>query len=200
MAINSSSTAGVLLPNTPYPLDDDALDMLLQSLVTQITGLDTNFVRPRWQSVSAKEPAIGADWCAISVLDSEADAGPTIGYGPDGNVGTYTRHETLSVVATFYGPNSKSFAAILRDGLAIPQNTDVLRDNAMAYVSCGRIINAPELLNQVWQKRHDISITIRRQIVRSYNIEYLEIAELNLIDDTVVNDVIVVPPGSTLEP
>ena len=151
-------------------MDDDALDKLLQQLVVRITGLDTNMVRPRWQATVPTEPPVGTNWCAIGIMSSTPDAGPWIGYDPQNNVGLYARHETLELVATFYGPNSKQYAAILRDGLAVPQNTDVLRANDMAFVACGPIRTAPDFVNQQWRKRQDMGITLRRQVRRSYQI------------------------------
>lgn len=203
---NTSATGGVIVADPPYPLDDDSLDLVLQQLVVGITALDINMVRPRWQQVVPIQPAPSVDWCAIGVVSATADAGPWIGYDPQNNVGPYTRHETLELVATFYGPNSKRNAAFLRDGLAIPQNTDVLRANDMAFVSCGSIRAAPAFVNEQWIKRQDIPVTLRRKVTRSYQIHYLAIADVRLIDDSgvngspVVDDTFVVPPGSTLEP
>lgn len=197
---NTSATGGVLLPQQPYPLDDDQLDALIQGLVTACTGIDGSLVRPRWQASPPKQPLVNVNWCAIGITGSSVDAGPVITYDPINNVGPYARHETLDLVATFYGPNSKQYCALLRDGLAIPQNTDVLRANDMAYVSCGPIRTYPELVNEVWRKRQDMGVTLRRKVTRTYQIQNIAIVAVDLIDDTVVNDSIVVPPGSPLEP
>ena len=194
---NTSATGGYLAPNTPYPLDDAALDNFLQTMVVNITGLPASYVRPRWQSTTPVQLEQGTNWCAIGIMDSSIDDGPYITYDPIGLTGTYTRHETLNLLASFYGPNSKQFAAILRDGIAVPQNIEVLLANAMAYVECGNIRNSPELINNKWIKRQDMSIVIRRKITRSYALSYLAASEINLIDDTTVNDTIIVPPGTT---
>ncbi len=200
MSGNSSATGGYLTPNIPYPLDDDSLDALLQGLVVGCTGLDGSLVRPRWQAAAPKQPPTNVNWCAIGVMTFDPDDGPWIAYDPSNDVGLYYRHETLNVVATFYGPNAGQYAGILRDGLAIPQNTDVLRANAMAYVACGTIRNAPELVNEVWRKRKDMPITLRRKITRSYQIHYIGIAAIHTLDDTTVDNTIVVPPGSPWSP
>lgn len=198
--MTDSSTGGILTPNTPYPADDDALDAILQALVTGITGLDPTAVRPRWQPNVPKVLNPSGNWCAIGVMSSTPDDGPWIGYDPANNVGPYVRHEQLEVVATFYGPLAKTNAAILRDGLAVPQNTESLRAQDMAYVSTGAIHTAPELVNQQWVRRQDMGITLRRKVSRTYQIHNIAIAAVHLIDDTVVNDTIIVPPGSPTVP
>jgi len=190
---NSSSTGGVLTPSLPYPLDDDALDALLEGVVAQITTLPNTLVFPRWQPTPPKQPAANVNWCAFGIMLSTPDEGPAIGYDPVNDCGTYQRHEQLDVLASFYGPNAKQYAALLRDGLAIPQNCEQLTANDIAFNGCGPIRPAPELVNQQWIKRQDMGITLHREVNRTYAIHYLAIAVVDLRDDTVVNRCFRVP-------
>lgn len=176
------------------------LDLVFSGLVSQIVGLDQNLVRPRWQSTEPKSPEAGVNWCAVGVLSAEPDDGPWIAYDGPSNTTMYWRHETLNVVATFYGPNCKGYCAALRDGLSIPQNTEALLPYAIRFAYSGTLTHAPEFYNQVWINRYDMPITFRRKIMRTYQTLNFVIAEVHLIDDTVVDDTIIVPPGSTLEP
>jgi hypothetical protein len=199
---NSSLTYGYLTPNTPYPADDDALTAILQGMVVGITGLDGTLVRPRWQPVIPKMPEPSTSWCAIGVSTTVPDDGPYIGYDPLNDVGPYIRHETIELACTFYGPQAKQYVSILRDGLGIPQNTDVLRANNMAWVSCGPIQQVPELFNQQWIRRQDMTVTLRREVTRTYNITYLAIAAVDLRTDgtPALDSESVIPPTATLEP
>jgi len=186
-----------VLPNplTP-PTEGPELDALFQQLIEGLTGLPTELVRPRWQPVDPKQPERNVNWCALGVESIDADDGPAIGQeagqlddnfvldestiGPSG----YIRHETISVLATFYGPQGQRYAAQTRDGVAIPQNVQSLLDADAVFVDCGPIVSAPELINQLWFKRYDLSMTFRRKVTRTYPTNPLISAEIVLKSDT----------------
>jgi len=200
---NSSSTGGYLVPaGSPAPVEDDALDDLFQAVVVAITGLAAASVRPRWQAVAPKQPEPGTDWCSIGVMESNEDTFPYIGHTPDGNGSDdFMAHEELGVLASFYGPNAKKYAGMLRDGLKIPQNTESLASGLIRWVSCGPVHTTPELFNQQWIHRQDMTIQFRRKVVRSYPVENLLVGDIHLFDALPsVDETIVVPPGSTILP
>jgi hypothetical protein len=197
---NTSATGGVLSPLGTLPFDDVDLDAVFQILVTGITGLDGSLVRPRWQVSVPIQPEPNINWCAIGVSSVEQSAGPWLVYDAPSNTELYWDHEGLTVLASFYGPNSQSFMRLLRAGLNVPQNTESLLPYMIRYVGCGPIRTMPELVNQQWIRRQDISLEFRRKVIMTYGIENILISEINLIDDTgKVNDVIIVPPGSQVE-
>jgi hypothetical protein len=167
---NTSSTGGPLAPATPYPVDDDALDTALQSLIVGVTGLDGKFVRPRWQPIPQKRPEANINWCAIGVTADTPDDGPSITYDPVNDVGVLTRHEDILALASFYGPLAKTFAAIARDGLSVPQNLEPLITLAMGLIETGPIVAGNELINQTWIKRRDMTLHLRRKVTRTYPI------------------------------
>jgi hypothetical protein len=202
-------TAPVLSPLPPLPIDDVDLDAVFQTLVTQITGLDGTLVRPRWQTATdvagnlgglPKQPEPSVNWCAIGVMAVEQSPGPWLSYNTLTLQEFYWDHESLDLLASFYGPNSQQYARLLRAGLNVPQNTEQLLQYMIRYVGCGPIRTLPDLVNQQWIRRQDISLQFRRKVEMVYGTNYIDIAEINLIDDTIVDDTIIVPPGSTLEP
>ena len=195
---NSSATGGVLVSQAPQPLDDAALDAVFQALVSSVTGLDGTLVRPRWQPTVPKQPPVTTDWCAIGVVSSKVDESPWVALDPTNSFGLYWRHEELQVLATFYGPNSRTNATALRDGLDIVQNNEVLLQYAMRAIDCEPLRSVPELVQEQWIKRQDIMCRFRRKITRSYALLAMEGAEINLIDDTgAVDDWIYFPAIST---
>jgi hypothetical protein len=195
---NTSASGGVLDPQAPLPPDDSELDAILQPLVVAITGLDGSLVRPRWQTVVPKMPEPTVNWCAIGVMTETPNGGPQFQYVPGIDAGTFKEHQALDIAASFYGPAAKQYAARLRDGLRVPQNTDTLRANDMGFVGTGTIRTAPEFINQQWYRRCDLPVSLRRKITRQYAVKNLLAAAVHLIDDTgEVDSTIVIPPGST---
>lgn len=204
---NTSATGGDLFPIGTLPLDDVDLDAVFQSLVTGITLLDGSLVRPRWQSGdplvagAPKQPEPQTDWCAIGVTVVKQSDGPWLVYDAPSNTELYWDHEELTVIASMYGPNCQKNMRLLRAGLNVPQNTESLLPFMIRYVGCGPIRTAPELVNQQWIRRQDITLDFRRKVEMTYGIDNILISEIHLIDDTKqVDDVIIIPPGSIVEP
>lgn len=207
--MNDSSTGGYLTPSVASPpLEDAELDALIQQMVVGITGLPGNMVRPRWQPVVPKQPEPSVNWCAIGVTTQDSDAGPAIvhqadfvgnvvladgtqvaessgpvGYGDINGRDTYIRHQDIEVLASFYGPNGKRYAQQLSDGLAIPQNREQLGVNDMAFVDAGAIRAVPEMVNQQWIRRYDMTVRLRRKITRTYAVLNLLSADVQTTTD-----------------
>lgn len=183
---NDSSTGGYLTPDaTPSPIEDGALDAAFQKAIVGITGLAGSMVRPRWQEKPPKQPEPSVDWCAFGVSSQIPDAGPHILHvGAGSGIDELRRHEEIDVIATFYGPLCKSFAARLRDGLGLPQNIEELKASGIALIDAGTIRSVPELVNQQWIRRADITLRFRRAVTRSYAIRNILAADVHLFDDT----------------
>jgi hypothetical protein len=184
---NTSATGGVLAPSQPYPVDDDALDDVLTTLIVAVTGLDPTLVRPRWQPIPQKQPEADINWCAVGVIRDAPNDGPSFTLDPVTLLTTLSRHEEITALATFYGPLAKTYAAILRDGLSLPQNLEPLAAYAMALIDTGPILAMNELMNQTWVKRRDMALVLRRQVTRVYAVTSLLSAP---VDETFV------PPGT----
>lgn len=156
----------------PAPLYDDALDDLFQGLLAGVTGLPGDLVRPRYQRKPPKQPAVDVTWCAVGVMDIDADTGPAL----DSNAaGDLVRHEVIHVLASFYGPNATAAASLARDGLALPQNS-VLQ--LMSYVNSDTMRKASELVNEQWIQRIDLPVVFRRQVKRAYPVQTIVAADV----------------------
>lgn len=184
--MNDSSTGGALLP-TNSTLTGDARDDVLQALIVSITGLDGSLVRPRWQPNPPKQPAPDVDWCAIGITDDEPGASVAIIHDPTADDGQgadiMIRHRNLSVLASFYGPNSAAYAEQAQDGLALPQNIEILQSQLMTYSNTDTIRQVPELINQQWVKRFDVPLHFRQQVRRTYAVRSLVSANVGVIPE-----------------
>ena len=193
---NTSATGGYIQPTSALPLDDAALDTLLQALVVGITGLPGNLVRPRWQPVAPKQPDASVDWCAVGVMDYDAESNISITHDGTGlGQSTSYQNETLDIQASFYGPTARGNASLLRDGLMIAQNRELLSLQEISLKGQpGRAIRAPELVNQQWINRVDLPFTLSRRIVRIWPIEnILGINATATTDDDAQTAIITVP-------
>ncbi|MDE1905295.1 MAG: hypothetical protein KGH75_02435 [Rhodospirillales bacterium] len=182
---NDSSTGGFLPPaGSPAPVEDLALDAVVQQLVVGITGLPGNLVRPRWQPTVPKQPEASTNWCAIGVLEIEPDNAPAIIHQAAGNgADLLRRDERVTVLASFYGPAGMANAALLRDGLYLAQNNDFLSSNGIGLVDTTSIVPAPELVNQQWIRRWDMRVRFYRVILRSYPVLNLLHAQATIFND-----------------
>lgn len=168
---NTSATGGYLQPaGTVTPVADLDLDLVVQALVAGVTGLPGDRVRPRWQSTQPRMPEITVDWCAVGVTLTDTERGTAYidhdgtGDGHDDLV----RHEQLEVLVSFYGPGAARNAVLLRDGLQIAQNRAALDAQGMAFVESGPVRTVPELVNEQWLRRCDVSLILRRVVRREY--------------------------------
>ncbi|WP_205168879.1 LIC_12616 family protein [Burkholderia sp. LMG 13014] len=183
--MNDSSTGGYLAPAVDVPpAEDDALDDLVHDLIAGVTALPPDLVRPRWQPVVAKQPEPSVNWCAFGVQEQDPDAGPVIQHDGTGDGhDTYIRHQPIEIACTFYGPNGKGYAQRLADSLAIPQNIEALKANDMAFVGTSAIRPAPDLVNQQWIRRYDITVTLRRKVTRTYAVLNLKSVQASTTTD-----------------
>lgn len=177
MTANTSATGGFIVPSSATPIDDDALDDALQAVVVGITGLSGSLVRPRWQLVPPQMPEITVNWCAIGVINETADQGlPTLIHdGADnGGLGSSTSYQQsqFEVMASFYGPNARSLARLLCDGLMIAQNREAFYNMNMSLLGKpGAAVHVPELINEQWRNRVDITFDVRRKTIRTWPVE-----------------------------
>jgi hypothetical protein len=169
VAANDSSTGGYLQPTGTPPPEDAVLDAIFQQMIVGLTGLPGNMVRPRWQPTVPKQPEPNVNWCAVGMMDIEPDANPYEQQNADGSY-SFIRHEILPVLCSFYGPTAMSYAAQARDGIYVSQNNAMLDQHEMGLVEASRITPAPALINQQWVRRFDLTIRIRRRVVRTYQI------------------------------
>lgn len=167
---NTSATGGYLSPaaQSPYPGGLSFRDFL-QTVFVGISGLPGNLVRPKWQINPPEQPDVTVNWLAIAVVDDTADANAFVGSDQAGNNLTQ-RHEDLEVQCSLYGPDSFDIGTALRDGFQVPQNLEALRAANMGFVSATRLTHVPDLVNERWVDRYEMSVFLRREIMRVYPI------------------------------
>ena len=186
--MNDSSTGGYLTPSvTPAPLQGDSLNTFIQPVIVGITGLPGAMVRPAFQTEPPDAPDGGTAWAAFRYTSRKTDNYPFVGHNTDGS-DTLRRHEEIDILVSFYDLGSSGladqYAALLRDGLSIPQNLEVLKQNGMGFVGCGEITTVPVILKQRWLYRVDLPFTIRREIVRVYQVLNLLTATATVTTDS----------------
>lgn len=165
---NTSATGGYLSQSpASVPLTQAQINALLHDLVSVVCGIDPKLVRPRWQPSPGNRPAADVDWCGIGITQHDPDDNAGIVHRPDGSDLLY-RQERLTVLASFYGPNSDDLAGQLRDGLYVAQNREKLQINNIGFTDARGPVRVPELVNQQWIDRGDVTITFARQVLRSY--------------------------------
>lgn len=167
--VNTSATGGYLVPDPTVGSEDDAFENMLGDAVAGITALPRGLVRPRWQAKPPAWPTPETDWCAIGVTESVSDSSAMTEHRAAGDgYDVVTRHETVTIVASFYGPRGFSLATMMRDGLMVSQNRDQMRAAGVAVQECSDIQSAPALMNEQWVRRWDLTLLARRAIVRTY--------------------------------
>jgi len=166
---NDSTTGGYLAPTGESPPYDADLERLISRWIRGVTGLDTALVYPRWTDPQKAIPQKGKTWCAFGIT--------TI---PDGDSPAFIQseesteqwiHETVEVLCCFYGPQGMSVAAQFKSAMLVPQNNAELNKSGLTLQQCGRIYNLPELINNQWVRRYDLSIQLRRKVIRTYNVK-----------------------------
>lgn len=182
--MNTSATGGYLTPTSAPVAEDDALDDIFQEVMVGLTGLPADLVRPRWQPVDRKMPDVSVNWCALGITSTEPDADAFVvhkrGSIESGGQDDLRRTDTVHVLATFYGPNAKSYATMARDGLYIAQNRAQLEIALLAVITTDTIRAVPEQFNGQWVRRYDLPLVFRRTVVRSYAVQSLLTADVTL--------------------
>jgi hypothetical protein len=186
---NDSTVAGYLQPVGTAPPQDADLDAIFQQMIVGLTGLPGNMVRPRWQPTVPKQPEPTANWCAVGVMDVEPDPYAYEEESADGTSTKQIRHEIIPVLCSFYGPHGRAFASQARDGIQLSQNNAMLDLHEMGLVEASRITPAPELVNQQWIRRFDLTMRIRRRIVRTYQVLSVLSAQATVEAETEIDTV-----------
>lgn len=182
--MNTSATGGYLAPIGTPPLDDDDLDDLVQDLIKGVTGLGGASVRPRWQPTVPKQPEPSIDWCAFGITTTEPNDSPAIEHDPDGQGSdSYSRHQDISVLCSFFGPHAKGYAQRLSDGLAIPQNIEEIAAQGMKFIEASQILSVPDQVNLQWIRRYDLTMRLRRKVTRIYPVLNLLSADVSSTTD-----------------
>lgn len=185
--LNTSATGGPLLPDgvIPPPLEDEALDRFMHDFFFGVGGYtDPTLVRPRWQIDTPDLPARSVDWLGVGITKRPGDAFPAIVHDGAAAAGAGAdvlyRNELLDILLSFYGPNCQGLAALVRDGLMVPQNLEPLFLANMGLVEAKDLTKNPEVIKGAWYARVDLPVVISRQIIREYPVRNLLTAQATL--------------------
>jgi hypothetical protein len=184
-SMNDSSTGGYLASgNGAPPENDDAFDAQLHALIAGVTGLPDAQIKSHLQMAGQPDPDPTVDACVFGVTALTQDAAPSIVHdGAGDGQDLYTRHQSIDVLATFYGPRARGYAQRFVDGCAVPQNREQLQAHDLAFVGTSEIRAAADPASQQWARRCDLTVTLRRKLVRTYAVRHLESATLATTTD-----------------
>jgi hypothetical protein len=185
---NTSADGGYLTDQYPKPPSAEVVQHALQEAVAVLAGLPGNLVRPRWQPLPPVQPPADITWVSIGVVMVEADNFPSLvhvggvsllpGLPPGYEV--MQRHQTITVEATFYGPEAEDAAGAVRDALHLPSNIAMLAPVGLKLREVHDLARAPELLNQQWVNRIDLRIDFRQMVQRVYAVLDLDGADVSV--------------------
>lgn len=183
------------------PLEGQDLDNFMQQLVAGITQLNPRHVFPRWQPEPPVLPKADVNWASIGVTEQDLLPGyPYIEHdGANDGRSIMRQYEEFTLLCSFYGPQADLYDALLRDGLRIAQNREVLQLNSMGYISFYRKTVVPQLIKNTWLRRVDRSLRFSRAVLREYPILNLLGASIAITAQRpnggilTANDTIVVP-------
>lgn len=176
-----SSTGGTLLPIVT-PATGPALRLVIQALLAGLLDLPGNLVRQNWQVDVPPVPAIDINWCGFGVTVVREDAN-TYSAQTNDTTSEVQRHEEFEVVCSCYGPACEEYAGRIRDGLSIAQNQEALMLAGIACVGVQGPRHVPELIQDRYQDRADVIVTMRREVRRSYAV-FVFVG----VTDTIVTD------------
>ena len=168
--MNDTTQPGYLTPTNPAPQYDEALERELSRWIRGVSGLPDGMAVPRFTDPQPAIPVMGTNWCGFNISDFQDAANPA-SVTKDDDTDSQWQYETLVVLCCFYGPAGQSFAKTFRSGLFVSQNNAELNRVGLTLGEVGRIIPAPELINNQWQRRYDLTMTLRRKTVREYGIK-----------------------------
>lgn len=166
---NDSTAAGYLTPVGDVPAYDQELEREISRWIRGLTGLNKNLVYPRWTDPQTQIPKNGITWCAFGITTIPEDDNPA--YVQTDAGAEQWSHETVEILTCFYGPQGMATAKQFRAGIFVSQNNDELNRAGMSFMQCGRVLNLPELINNQWVRRYDLSVQLRRKVIRTYDIK-----------------------------
>jgi len=169
---NDTSAPGFLtLTSTPVPYDDALVD-LLQPIWAGVTGIPGNMFFPRWQPDNTPNmPDQDATWAAIGCGTVRSDSFHYETHVDSGAGYDYVQTtEEIDCLTSFYGPSAMALARQLKKGLMIAQNRVGLTALNASLVSVSDALMIPTLLAQKWQRRVDITVTIRRCVEEHFGV------------------------------
>lgn len=167
---NTSATGGYLVPSSSQGLPGSlTLEQFIQTVIVGVSAYPGTLVRPKWQVAPPKQPDIGTDWIAFAYALFNTDQNAWVGMDADENT-LLKRQEDIEVQISFYGPNAQENISLFHDGFQIQQNLEALMLADMGYRGITPAMRGPDLVNERWIERFEMSLMLTRQVLRTYPI------------------------------
>lgn len=184
-------------------LNDQQIRRFLNVLVSGITLIPGDLVRPRWQPEPPNQPDFDKDWAAIGIVKRTRDVFSAVVHCTDPEnfeqaTDTESRNQILEILCSFYGPNSDQLSEVLAMGLGLEQNRYALQLNGFGLVEVEESLAVPAIVKDRWLMGMDIHFRLRRLQIYTYDSPNLKgaIAELDVDGDPKeIKTPITVDPG-----
>jgi hypothetical protein len=122
-------------------------------------------------------PSFGTDWIAVDI--KEVDTNGLSYQTLKGDILTLQGDLVLNVSLAIYGANSFSVGMLIKAGMELTQNSEILRKYNIAFGEYGRLLRVPELHNQRWLERYNLDFTLN----------YLAVNDTSITTITSVKDI-----------
>ncbi len=180
-------------PLPPPPINDNDLEDVLTALVSGITGIAGELVRPRWQPEPPDQPDFAVDWASIGITATEPDA---FSYQEqiDASTVQLEQDEKLTVLLSCYGPNAQAMMSRFQQGIQMERNREVLAPLFLKFLSGTTARQVPALLKDRWVKRFDSNLFFSRRIKRRYTVAAIEGGSMGLNNELYTTNLLITPP------
>ncbi|ELQ5981312.1 phage neck terminator protein [Cronobacter sakazakii] len=170
---NDTTAAGWLTPTGSPPAWESALNQTLAQWIAGVSGLPGTAITPLWQDNATTPDMPG---CAFGI--TEIHAAPPYWAPLNADDDLLTVSEQLQVQCLFTGTDAPAFATQFRDGMAVAQNQDELNRMGLAVCASTAIICVSELIDNQWQRRYRMTVSLSRIYTRTYHIKSLATAQV----------------------
>lgn len=137
----------------------------MHSVLVGVSGIKREMVRPAYQANPPKTPDFKTDWLAYNLTNFAVENGTAYQNGA-----LLERYESFDCICYFYGLQALDYAAVVRDSFELSQNRRALRANDVGFKGASVIVHTPEIINNQYYERADLTLYFTRKVGRNYRI------------------------------